>query len=73
MRILAAAAFVVSLLLWPREGHLLTSILGASLSLFVSASFVILLRPLFPRAIWGLAWAAPFLIAFLVLGSNLVG
>lgn len=73
LRIVSVAAFLGSAALWPREGTLLISILGASLSFFVSASAVILLRPLFPRAIWGLAWAAPFLIAALVVESDLVG
>jgi hypothetical protein len=68
LRAVAIGAFLLSIALWPNDGSFWLPFLGSSLSLFVSASLVILVRPLAPRAVWGLFWASPILIALFAMG-----
>jgi hypothetical protein len=70
LRLLAPGAFLLSIALWPSEGGFWISLLGASLSSCVSASIAILLSPLAPRVVWGLALASPILIALSAMGSS---
>jgi hypothetical protein len=58
----AAGAFVLSLLLWARGegwGH---GPIGAVVALLVSAALIVVVRPLAPRLVWGLAALCPLLV-----------
>jgi len=69
-RVSAGAVFVVSMALWP-GGDVLTSILASSLALLGSASVTILFAPIVPRLVYGLAAAAPAVIAIFAWGCRL--
>lgn len=71
LRTVAVCAFLLSIALWPSDGSWWLSLLGSSLSLFVAASLVILVRPLAPRVVWGMAWASPILVGLFSLGAAL--
>jgi len=56
---------------WTRTENTTAALLAALAALSVMATHFVLLAPLFPRAMWGLALACPLLIvALLALGGG---
>jgi len=72
-RLLAALALGLSIALWQRTQPAPAAALAAAVSLTVSATLIVLLASVAPRAIWGLAVAAPALIGALSLAGGLDG
>ncbi|WP_437589109.1 hypothetical protein [Sorangium sp. So ce1000] len=66
-RVLAAAAFSLSVWLWSRAEAGAAAFLVPFAALLVAASAFVLLAPVWPRAVWGLALLCPPAIVALSL------
>jgi hypothetical protein len=68
LRVLAAAAAVAAVALWPRTDGLFLAGMCALMALSASATAFVLLEPIAPRAMWLLAALSPLAAALLAAG-----
>jgi hypothetical protein len=73
MRLAAMAAYAAAVALWARAESVGAALLVALGSFTLCASLFVLLAPVAPRLVWGLAAACPVAIAALALCGGLLG